>query len=151
MATKTKNPTPGLVYDVNLNGLYRPERAVDLIGHTLRYRQLNIPSQAHAIAFLVLVVKERVATPEELAKMNSDQVFAKVIEYLNALKDPEKTEENQVAMVRMLLNPDANQHILIAISLCFPDISEPENLTDDAFIQLIGFIFSQLNLEPDKR
>ena len=146
MPTKTKNATPGLVYDINLSALYRPEKAVDLLGHTLRFRPINIITQGYAYAFLVAVVKERIATPEELVKLKSNEVYEKVMEYLKTINNPEDAELNQLALIQMLLNPEGNKYMLTAISLCFPDILEPENLSDDAFIQIIGFIFGQLKL-----
>lgn len=150
MPTKTKNATPGLVYDINLSGIYRPEKAVDLLGLTLRYRPLNIISQGYVYAFLVEVVKERIASPEELAKLKSTEVYDQVMEYLKIMANPEEAEASQSALSQMLLNPRGNKYMLSAIGLCFPDITEPENLTDEAFIQIIGFIFGQLQISGEE-
>lgn len=150
MATK-RHVIPGTVFDTDLTGLYQPEQGVTILGKNLRYRPPNIPLNGLIYTFLVEVIGEMVTTPQERAGMTAEQLYEKVFGHFEEMKKPIEDEEllaqRQLAMGKMFLNPKANNILLQAIRLSFPDIQEPETLTDNAFIELVSFIFKQM---PDQ-
>jgi len=148
MATTKRNVIPGTIFDTDLTGLYQIEQGVTILGKNLRYRPPNIPVNGLVYTFLVAVVKDLIVTPEEQQKLTADQLYEKVFAHLKAMgelsEDDELTQERNTAMGKMFLNPSANKLLLEAIRLSFPDLTEPEALNDDAFVQLVSFILKQM-------
>ena len=148
MATTKRNVIPGTIFDTDLTGLYQAEKGVVILGKTLRYRLPNMPVYGLVQTFLVTVIKNLVATPAEQEALTSDQVYNKVAEYLKSIgevtEDEKLMDQRNIAMGKMFLNPEANKLLMEAIRLSFPDITDPEALTDDAFVELVGFILKQM-------
>ena len=147
MAIK-RHIVPGTIFDADLTGLYQPEQGVTILSKTLRYRPPNIPINGLIYTFLVTVTKDLIATPEEQLKITADDMYERVFAYLKGMRevsdDDEINTQKQVTMGKMFLDPGANKLLLEAIKLSFPDIEQPEALTDSAFVELVGFIFKQM-------
>lgn len=147
MATK-RHIIPGTIFDTDLTGFYQPEQGVTILGKTLRYRAPNIPINGLVYTFLVAVTKDLIATPEEQLRITADEMYERVFAYLKEMQtasdDNEVNTKRQITMGKMFLNPEANKLLLEAIRLSFPDLDQPEALTDSAFVELAGFIFKQM-------
>lgn len=147
MATK-RHIIPGTVFDTDLTGLYQPEQGVTILGKTLRYRPPNIPLNGLIYTFLTEVIGELITTPAERQELTAEKLYEKVFAHFEEMKkeidDEELLNQRQVAMGKMFLNPKANKLLIQAIRLSFPDIEQPEALTDTAFVELVGFIFKQM-------
>lgn len=148
MATK-RHVIPQTIFDTDLTGLYQPEQGITILDKTLRYRPPNLYLHGLIYTFLIEVVGEVVSTPLERETLTPSQLYEKVFNYFESMKQPTEDEEviaqKEKAMGQMFLEPKGNRILLEAIRYSFPDVQDPQTLTDNAFIQLSNFIFGTFN------
>lgn len=148
--TKKQHTISGLTFDNNLSGLHKPEQAVDILGKKVRFLAPSIIQKALMVRFLILSFQEMVTTEKERQTLSFDALWSKCVIKLSELQveaaTPEELTAKQLTMGRMFANPDANSYLIKAIQQSFPDFSEPELLTEEAFMQAATTLIQSMQI-----
>lgn len=147
---KKQHSISGLKFDTDLTGLHKPEQVAEILGKKVRFMSPSIIQKALMVRFLILAFQDMVATEKQRQGMSFDDLYAKCVGKLGELqgegKTPEELQARQMIVGKMFANPDANEYLIRAIAQCFPDLSEPESLTDEAFMQAATVLIQSMQI-----
>ena len=154
MTTKTtvkkQHTISGLAFDPDLRGLFKLEQSVEILGKKVRFLAPSIIQKALMVRFLVLALQDMVSTESDRATMKLDDLYVKCVSKLGELqgepKTPQELEVRQYTLGRMFASPDANKYLVEAIAQSFPDLDEPEKLTDEAFVGAATVLIQSMQL-----
>lgn len=147
---KKDNTIAGIKFDTDLSGLYKPEQSIEILGKKIRFRSPSIVQKALMIRFLVLAIQDIVSTEVERSSMSFEDLYTRCVTKLKEI-DKEKATQKELdeyfaTLGRMFSNPDANEYLIRALAQSFPDLSDPETLTEEAFMQAAAALIQAMNI-----
>jgi hypothetical protein len=148
---KDQTPLPGLAFSPDISGLYKPVLAAQIpeMNVTLRFLKPNFVQLTLLIDWMINALQDAVTTPEQRSSMNRIKLRELCALRLQSYSVPGETPADQSAkneeMNDMFTNSlAANTSLMEVICQCFPDIDDPENLTDNALIAIVSYLMKSV-------
>jgi hypothetical protein len=151
-----RNPIPNLPpFDTDLAGLYKPERQVELLSKKVRFFAPSFEQMALFHEFIVLGLQDSVSTAQERQDMEKADLHEKCRLKLawaataTGLSAVEEVEQKKV-LGRMFMSVEGNRCFLDLISQCFPDLANPEWLTEEAKFAAFQILTTLIDLRDQE-
>ena len=137
------------LFSEDIRGLFKSTLPVEILGKQLRYYPVSLPQAAYMINFLIEAFAPLLMSQEERDKLNTEDLFAKVIDYVvqetnkAGSEDEEEQAEGQSVIGAAFASKAAIQYLFPVMQQCFPDLNI-YRITNVCFLKCFNIIFSEM-------
>lgn len=146
---------PETLYDADIRGLHKLIQPAQILEKKVRYLKPSIPQIPYLINFLIEGFKDLFLTHDELEKMNRNQLFLAVLEFVvkHTTEIEKGTDEAAIQQAQEILGSAFGSRAAIVylfpvMQQCFPDLVL-SHLTNEAFFACFNLIFEDTFNSPD--
>lgn len=137
------------LFTEDLRGLFKVHLPVKVMGKQVRYMPVSLPQAAYMINFIVDGFAPLLISEEEQRKLNREELFSKVIEYVSEetsfiTSEIEEERERAEGLIGAAFSSKAAiQFLLPVMQQCFPDLNVYK-ITNDCFLECFNILFTEM-------
>ena len=137
------------LFSEDLRGLYKTILPVEVLSKQVRYIPVSLPQAAYMINFLIEAFAPLIMSSAERDKLNTDEVFVRVIEFVTEKTSKvtselaEERAEAEGVIGAAFSSKAAIQYLFPAMQQSFPDLNIYK-ITNECFLECFNIVFTEM-------